>query len=128
MTLAINSCKEPRSYTTLPVTHLPSYSHTTHILLTTGTNKQTFVQGHYTDAINCTGGDVTRQRPAPAVTVRTADYLESFLSVLETGELRHDTADPQLHSNSAARSVVLACNRVEADHRTSSHLKSSHTL
>ena len=71
---------------------------------------------------------MTRQRPAPAVTVRTADYLESFPSVLETGELRHDTAGPQLHSNSAAGSVVLACNRVEADHRTSSHSESSYTL
>ena len=71
---------------------------------------------------------MTRQRPAPAVTVRTADYLESFLSVLETVELRHDTADPQLHSDSAAGRVVLACNRVEADHRASSHSERGYTL
>ena len=71
---------------------------------------------------------MTRQGPAPVATVRTADYLESFPSMLETGELTHDTADLQLHSNSVARSVVIACNRGEADHRTSSHSESSYTL
>jgi len=99
-----------------------------HTLFTTSTTNRRLFRDTTQDAINCTSGCMTRQRPAPAATVRTVDYLESFPSVLETGELTHSTADTQLHSNYTAGSVVLACNRGEADHRTSSHSESSYTL
>ena len=76
-------------YITLLTTHLEVHALQLQVRLFGNTTQ---------DAINCTDGGVTRQRPAPAVTAITRDYLESFPSALETDELTRNTAGMQLHS------------------------------